>query len=266
MSNESMYTVKEYPQSELDRLTTFSYPEVVTQEVFGNFELAGKTVLNVGAGPNPTFGQYIESLSGKIVVVDINPSVVQKQLSSLSPKAEGFQANILQLPFSDQTYDIVFERFVLIHQSTNDQKLAFSEMLRVAKEQVVMIEFDWSTLDANHSRSRSIVNEFLTLTGKLFEILHGDINAGSQLIELAESVNPTQWGVHIHRAQRPQADYTNEMIMLCRSSMEVAKRSSNISLGRLAIQFEKLINKLKKQPIEFIPPDIVVVTLKRNTI
>lgn len=265
MSNESMYTVKEYPQSELDRLTTFSYPEVVTQEVFGNFELAGKTVLNVGAGPNPTFGQYIESLSGKIVVVDINPSVVQKQLSSLSPKAEGFQANILQLPFSDQTYDIVFERFVLIHQSTNDQKLAFSEMLRVAKEQVVMIEFDWSTLDANHSRSRSIVNEFLTLTGKLFEILHGDINAGSQIIELAESANSKQWDVHIHRAQRPEADYTQEIIMLSRSSIEVVQRNSKVKVKSLATQFERLIQKLEQQSIEFIPPDIVVVSLKRDT-
>jgi SAM-dependent methyltransferase len=94
--------------------------------------LVNRSVLDVGCGPG-LFTYHLAARAGRVVGTDISPSMLAR--------AQGFetvQANAEALPFPDSSFDVAFEAN-LLHHASNPAKVV-SEMARVAKEAVVVIE------------------------------------------------------------------------------------------------------------------------------
>lgn len=94
--------------------------------------LKNRSVLDVGCGPG-LFTKHLAARAARVVGADISPFMLAR--------ARGFetvQANAENLPFSDASFDVVFEANLLHHVA--NPAVVVGEMARVAKEAVVVIE------------------------------------------------------------------------------------------------------------------------------
>lgn len=110
-------------------IQAFSLPKY--QWLKENLDLAGKTVLDVGSG-NGYFAQYFEQ-DCQLTAPDLSAN--QLQYNPASTKQVG---SAYELPFEDNSFDIVFASNLLHH--LEDPALAIKEMRRVSKKYVVINE------------------------------------------------------------------------------------------------------------------------------
>lgn len=101
-----------------------------------------KSILEVGCG----FGRNIKFLrekgiSATITGVDISQGMIHKAKKYVKNKNTTFvQGDILKLPFKDKSFDVVFTHGVLMHVPSADVNQALSELSRVARKSVCIIE------------------------------------------------------------------------------------------------------------------------------
>lgn len=119
-------------RTQLDtRISTESEDSFRTKTGFTPEELRGKLVLDVGCG----MGRFsdIASRWGAIVVgIDLSSAVEAAQVNVGSlPNVDIIQADVLELPFADETFDYIFSIGVLHH--TPDTKAAFDQLPRLLK-------------------------------------------------------------------------------------------------------------------------------------
>lgn len=260
---QGMYSSDRYPESEMDRLKRFGYPNERTMKVLDGIALEDTSFLDVGSGPNPALGDYIRRRGADYVPLDLNREALLQVIKGSDNMPGGIlpiQGNVLQLPFKDASIDTVFQRFVLMHMPPPRQKIALEELQRVAKKRVISAEYDWSTFDSTEHKEP--LEEFKTLAYDLIKRVGGDPTAAEQLPSLAEKIAPEK-GISTQRFSREEGDYSNELVMLARSSAQTARRHPKVMNNALAEQFDRLGERFKLEPIQFTPPDIVFVTIEK---
>lgn len=104
-------------------------------------EIETDSILEVGcnAGWNLT---YLSGL-GRGGLAGIEPqSYAVARAKSRLPQCDVRQASAFDLPFADQSFDLVFTSGVLIHIHRDDLPRAMAEMYRVSRRYVLYIEYD----------------------------------------------------------------------------------------------------------------------------
>lgn len=99
-----------------------------------------KSVLEVGAGE----GRIIGALSNVFPKIKFYSDDINAELSAYVdkrfPNVEARVGEIIALPFKDNEIDLVFTHQVLQHVCPEEMEKAISELLRVAKKEVWLIE------------------------------------------------------------------------------------------------------------------------------
>jgi ubiquinone/menaquinone biosynthesis C-methylase UbiE len=95
-----------------------------------------KHILDVGCGTGVITKDIALETTGKVVGVDIDPKkleLAKKHLAKV-PNITLKEANALDLPYKDKTFDLVIFTLVLIHVKSQQQQKAVNEMARVIKQ------------------------------------------------------------------------------------------------------------------------------------
>ena len=93
-------------------------------------DLKGKKVLDVGCGTGRILGE-LKLFGAKITACDISSEMLAIAKRKY-PEIEAVEADIEEMPFEDDTFDVVVATFVIVH--LGDLELAFREVYRVLKE------------------------------------------------------------------------------------------------------------------------------------
>jgi len=95
-------------------------------------EMNGRLILDAGCG-NGRYSYWASRFGGRVVGVDLGDGVKAASTNTASmPSIQVIQADIFSLPFSDETFDIVFCIGVLMH--TGDAKRAFASLVNKVKQ------------------------------------------------------------------------------------------------------------------------------------
>lgn len=110
-------------------------PQATTEPVFwektgwSSSDLRGKTILDAGVGCG-RFAQIAACHGAQVYGVDLSPHGLEAA-SKLVPSGTMIQANLLDLPIEDASFDMAYSIGVLHH--TGDTKAAFMELARTVK-------------------------------------------------------------------------------------------------------------------------------------
>ncbi|MEK7459964.1 MAG: methyltransferase domain-containing protein [Patescibacteria group bacterium] len=262
MESKEFYTRKEIPQEEMDRLKETAYPSWLSGTVLNKFDLDGKKVLDSGAGPNSMLAVFVFEKGGTYVHLDCREDVLatmKSQLDSIGRPYHGVQADLTKkLDFPDKFFDIVHQRFVLMHIAPEKRKQVLEESLRVAKESVVLIEYDWRMFQS--TKNPETIERIKHLAFPFFERFSADPYMGEKFEELFSEID-TGIEYSIQRFRREEnVSNTPDLIGLLKSFSSAAKHV--LKDEDLAHKFGNLIEELEKSPISYSPPDYVVATIK----
>jgi len=160
-------------------------------------------VLEVGCGPGGYWPEVAEMipLSWDITVSDFSPGMVTRaveRLSALDRPITVVQADVEELPFSDQSFDAVIANFMLYH--VPDRSQAFREIHRVLSGNG---RFYAMTNGRRHMQElNALVNQVAPGTVRIEESGFGLENGPAQL---------TRWFDHIHVVPYPDALHVTEV-------------------------------------------------------
>jgi SAM-dependent methyltransferase len=92
---------------------------------------AGARILEVGCGPAEFWKQNLERIdaSWKLTLTDLSPRMVEAARAALGDRAEYVFADVEELPFADESFDVVLASHMLYH--VPDRPKAFAEIRRV---------------------------------------------------------------------------------------------------------------------------------------
>ncbi len=147
----------------------------------------GMSLLDCGCGPGSiTVGFAEKVFPGKVIGVDIqaeqldyaNKIAAEKKITNINFQ----QANALELPFADHTFDVVYANALLCH--IKDPMIAINEFKRVLKPNglVASREMDWGALLIYPEDP--LLLEALELREKALNILGCDYRIGRKLRKL----------------------------------------------------------------------------------
>lgn len=114
--------------------STLQSQEIVITEIFKK-NLDFRSVLEVGAGDGRLIGNISKEININCNSVDIN-SELSKYVAEHFPKVKTSVGNITNLPFEDNSFDLVFTYQVLQHIHPEDIEQALKELIRVSKKEV----------------------------------------------------------------------------------------------------------------------------------
>jgi ubiquinone/menaquinone biosynthesis C-methylase UbiE len=115
------------------------------------------TVLDIGTGSG-LFAEEFHKHHKKVAGVDLNPEMLNAAKNYL-PDAEFKEAVAENLPFDDNSFDLVFMG-VLLHE-VNDYTKALQEAKRVAVKQVSVLEWKYVTEDFGPPIEHRLSEDFL---------------------------------------------------------------------------------------------------------
>ena len=103
--------------------------EKMSEDIASNF-FSGQTVLEIGCGSGRHSRRLIDKYNAESVhAIDLSDAVlVAKKLNKDYPQISVANANVFQLPFEDEVFDVGFSLGVLMH--TEDPKQAFNDMCK----------------------------------------------------------------------------------------------------------------------------------------
>ncbi len=52
------------------------------------------------------------------------------------------------MPYKDEAFDFVYQRFVLMNTNPNDHEKIINEIMRVTKDSAILLEYDWHDLQS----------------------------------------------------------------------------------------------------------------------
>ncbi len=105
-------------------------------------KIKSESIIEVGCG----FGKNIDFLyknlpyTSKLFGLDISESMVKKAKDYIPGNASLACGDILNLPFSDNSFDLVFTHGTLMHISADNLPKAILELKRIAKKDIIIIE------------------------------------------------------------------------------------------------------------------------------
>lgn len=118
--------------------TTIQSQEIIIDEVLSNIGKF-KNILEVGAGDGRLIGNISKEFDVRCNSIDINPEL-SKYVKKNFPKVKTNVGEIINLPFKDNTFDLVFTYQVLQHVSPDEIERAINELQRVCKKELWMCE------------------------------------------------------------------------------------------------------------------------------
>lgn len=120
----------------------YRYKRTRFLDLLRTVDFNGKSVLEIGCGPGGNLKEIHESYSPKnLTGVDISNAMIDLAKSNLPEAVEIIRINGTELPFKDQSFDIVFTATVLQHNTDEKMlKAIISELCRVSNNKVYLFE------------------------------------------------------------------------------------------------------------------------------
>ena len=262
MGQEEFYGQKEIPQEEIERLKQIEYPNYVSETLLQGFDLKGKKILDAGAGPNSGLAEFIQTEGGIYVPLDLRGDVLKEMGDKLKDSEvpfRGVRGDVKVLPFKDESFDLVHQRFVLMNVLSKSRPEVLREALRVGKDALLFIEYNWRTLHS--SESPEVIEEFRDLAFQMFSRFSTDPYMGEKFGALFREVDPKlNYTLRSFRREEDEAN-TPELLLNLRGFYRGAK--DFLRDDAMAGKFEKLIESLEKKPIKFVPPEIVAAIVRK---
>jgi len=126
---------------EIQQLARMSFYENILSTLIEKGELKpGENVLDAGSGPGWLTIKAARRVgeNGKVFGIDITPGMLKRAIHNAS--AEGVsricefrEGSALEIPFSNETFDLVLSNFMLHALSEDEKQVAISEFYRVLK-------------------------------------------------------------------------------------------------------------------------------------
>ncbi len=116
-------------------------------EIVKGLDLNGKSVLDIGTGVGgPALTLARDHHAGSVIGIDIEPQLIKQAVKNireagLSDIVQPQLVNPGPLPFSNDTFDLVFSKDSMIH--IPDKPALFLEIIRVLKPGGVFVASDW---------------------------------------------------------------------------------------------------------------------------
>lgn len=140
-------------------------------------------ILEVGCG----FGRNIKFLlengvTASITGIDLSRSMIANAKNYLdNSKVKLITGDINNLPFKNNSYDLVFTHGVLMHVKSNVVEKAIAELLRVSKKKVILIEQNYG------GNNYTFIHDYRKILKKMeltVEIYKSDKKLGLDLIKI----------------------------------------------------------------------------------
>ena len=163
----------------------------MVRRLFEQFDLGGE-ILDVPVG----YGRFQPLLAsfGEVDAVDISPHVVAYQQEKYGLARESVTGRAENLPFGDNSYDVVFSFRLLQHVHEPEERIAMlNEFGRVSRQWVVASMYLWSPV---HRLQRQIFNAKARISMISNAQLHAECLAAGLVRVSLRSVLP---GLHAHR-------------------------------------------------------------------
>jgi ubiquinone/menaquinone biosynthesis C-methylase UbiE len=146
------------------------YNKIIESKIKSFFiDRSAKDLLEVGCG-RATASIYLSKKLGlNISVSDYSEAaleVAKKNMNKYNVKGESFKADLYELPFSDNSYDVVISLGVMEH--IDDPYIAYKEMKRVLRPDGLMISMNVPENSDNIQRVAITVNSFLSKMERFF--------------------------------------------------------------------------------------------------
>lgn len=259
MSDQEGIYARSVVAAERDRLTGFIYPNTVSRSALEGLEF--NSLIDAGAGLGTGLAKYVvRERKAKYVAFDLNPGMVTLLSTGLRQEnipARVLEADILNIPQEVGHADVIHERFVLMHlDSDAKRQQALAGLLAIADRNVVLLEYDWMTMGS--SKHADIVGSFRNLSLEFMLNVNIDPFAGRTMQFLVNEVIPTGQFQFL-RDQRPEGDYTEELIVLCNVQKEFAAK---LGMPILSGQFANLGKLLASCSVEFTPPVVNIAIIQ----
>jgi ubiquinone/menaquinone biosynthesis C-methylase UbiE len=143
-----------------------------------------KNILDVGCGTGAVTLDIAQYTNGNVTGIDIDSEKLEEAKKVLSniPNIKLMEADVLDLPFEDETFDLVVFTVVLIY--IKDQQKALHEMARVTKKDGYVM----ATLEPDYASYISYPRNIIgPLVMKHMEKLGADVKTGRKLKYLFSS-------------------------------------------------------------------------------
>jgi ubiquinone/menaquinone biosynthesis C-methylase UbiE len=149
-------------------------------------DLNGKKILDAGCGIGSLSTILGKSTTSDIFGCDASELRIHQAKKSTAHKENFFVADLASLPCKDETFDIIFVRFVLEH--TLDPSTILRELYRVLKSggHLVIIDFDGLIFNLHHQNS--VLENYLSLLQKDLPI---DLFIGRKLVRMVYDMGMT---------------------------------------------------------------------------
>lgn len=259
---EEFYKQQEIPKEEIERLKWIEYPNFVSETLLNDFNLKDKKVLDVGSGPNIKLAEFVTKKQGMYAPLDIRADALKEMkdgLANTETPFYGVRGDVKSLPFADGTFDIVHQRFILMNISPETRAKALREILRVSEKDVLLLEYNWRTLKS--TESPEIIDRFRDLAFQMFAKFSTDPYMGEKFEQLLKEVDPyLEYSLQSFKREE-SVNNMAELMLNLRGFYKGAK--DFLKDEKLAEDFKRLIEELKNSPIKFVPPEIVVVIIKK---
>lgn len=253
---KNIYEKTEVGDAEKKRLQELEYPTSISESLIGD-DLEGKTILDLGAGPNLALGRFTKEHLGTYLAFDINTAFLEEQKKG---EATPIRGSIDCLPFKENAIDIVHTRFVLMHLSPQERAKAIREALRVTKEKTLFLEYDWGAVTGGE-----IIEAFKQFAVAFMQLRGMEPFMGAKLADTVREAIQDKFQIEEKRFHREAGNYYNEIIPLTKSMREVLtviKEEQLLStLNGLLARLES--ESQKEEPEIFTRPDIVAVEAKK---
>ncbi len=126
-----------------DVLEEYNHPaafQIQLKEIINSYANQYSKIIEVGCETGVT--SLLLNDTFKKTFLDLNPiaiSLAEKAAKNLNKKGQFVVADMFQMPFPEESFDIVFNAGVLEHFNFNDRKKALKEYQRILKQGGIMI-------------------------------------------------------------------------------------------------------------------------------
>lgn len=149
----------------IDRLRSPERMQRLEMETLLPLILAGRnftTALDVGTGSG-IFAEVFSQKGLRVVGLDANPQMLTAARKFV-PAADLCEGTAENLPYNDQSFDLVFMGLIL-HEADDKQK-AMAEAARVTRFRLAILEWQYKPSEAGPSLDQRITAEELTIWAK----------------------------------------------------------------------------------------------------
>ncbi len=142
----------------------YKYKRVKFLMLLKQLHFKGKRVLEVGCGPGGNLMEINKLKPDKLVGVDISDQMVQLAKINVQSQAEIIKIDGTELPFNNESFDLVFTATVLQH-NTNEimLKKLMNELCRISANQIYLFERIENEIKGNETNYGRPVDYYSTI-------------------------------------------------------------------------------------------------------